>query len=107
MPRLADPLDWLLADERRRLVRTAIGQLRPRDAEILLLKYQEDWNYAQLAAHLGVSTSAVEARLHRARERLRQQLSALELAEVPTSIRFSKICGAATRACSTAWPMGN
>ena len=80
--RVAEPLDWLLADERRRLVRRAIGQLRPRDAEILLLKYQEDWSYAQLAAHLGISTSAVEARLHRARERLRQQLAVLELAEV-------------------------
>lgn len=80
--RLLDPLDWLLADERREMVHRAILQLRTRDAEILLLKYQEDWSYAQLAAHLGTSQSAVEARLHRARERLRQQLASWQLAEV-------------------------
>jgi RNA polymerase sigma-70 factor (ECF subfamily) len=45
--------------------------LSPRDAEILLLKYTEDWSYRELAAHLGISESAVEARLHRARGRLR------------------------------------
>lgn len=75
----ADPLNWLLADERRGLVRRALGQLATRDREMLLLKYTEDWNYHQLAAHLGVSHSAVEARLHRARARLRQELAALEV----------------------------
>jgi RNA polymerase sigma-70 factor (ECF subfamily) len=42
-----------------------------RDGEILLLKYTEDWSYRELAAHLGISESAVEARLYRARSRLR------------------------------------
>jgi RNA polymerase sigma factor (sigma-70 family) len=66
-----DPLDRLLRKERRALVREALQRLPPRDAEILLLKYTEDWSYQELAAHLGVSESAVEARLHRARGRLR------------------------------------
>jgi RNA polymerase sigma-70 factor (ECF subfamily) len=66
-----DPLEGLLQDERRELVRAALGRLPRRDAEILLLKYTEDWSYRELAAHLGVSESAVEARLHRARSRLR------------------------------------
>src|SRR5262245_22336799 len=35
----ADPLNWLLAEERRSLVRRAMSHLAPRDAEILLLKY--------------------------------------------------------------------
>jgi RNA polymerase sigma factor (sigma-70 family) len=48
-----------------------------RDAELLLLKYTEDWSYRQLADHLGISTSAVEARLHRAREKMRRQLAQL------------------------------
>jgi RNA polymerase sigma factor (sigma-70 family) len=74
----ADPLAWLLAQERRSLVRRALGQLASRDAEILMLKYTEDWNYHQIASHLGISHSAVEARLHRARARLRDELSALE-----------------------------
>ncbi len=73
----ADPLDWLLAEEQRQLVRQAIEHLPPRDAEILLLKYTEDWSYRQLAEHLGISTSAVEARLHRAREKMRRALAKL------------------------------
>lgn len=80
--RTHEPLDWLLADERRRLIRTALGRLARRDAEILLLKYTEDWSYRQLAHHLGISHSAVEARLHRARARLRCELAALEVIEV-------------------------
>jgi RNA polymerase sigma-70 factor (ECF subfamily) len=65
------PLDWLLLDERRAMVRAALDRLPRRDAEVLLLKYTENWSYRDLAEHLGVSESAVEARLHRARERLR------------------------------------
>ena len=71
----ANPLDWLLGHERRRSVREAIEQLPRRDAEMLLLKYQEDWSYRQIARRLGISESAVEARLHRARARLRSQLA--------------------------------
>ncbi len=76
-----DPLHWLLNDERRQLVRVALEQLAPRDAEILLLKYTEDWSYRQLAEHLGLSESAVEARLHRARKRMRQKLAELKVIE--------------------------
>ena len=36
-----------------------------------MLKYTEDWSYRALAEHLGISESAVETRLHRARGRLR------------------------------------
>ncbi len=70
----SDPLDWLLRDERRTLVQEAIRRLPGRDAEILLLKYTQDWSYRELAAHLGVGESAVEARLHRARQRLRKAM---------------------------------
>jgi RNA polymerase sigma-70 factor (ECF subfamily) len=73
-----DPLEWLLAAEQRQLVRQAIGRLARREAEILLLKYTENWSYEQLAQHLGASESAVESRLHRARANLRRELVALE-----------------------------
>jgi RNA polymerase sigma-70 factor (ECF subfamily) len=76
-----DPLQWLLADERRQLVRKALGQLAARDGEILLLKYGENWSYHELANHLGVSQAAVQARLHRARQRLREELAALEVVD--------------------------
>lgn len=80
---MSDPLGWLLSEERRRYVREAVARLAPRDAEILMLKYGEQWSYRQLAAHLGTSESAVEARLHRARARLRAELAALDMAETP------------------------
>ncbi len=79
-----DPLGWLLADERRQLIRTAMSRIPERDAEILLLKYTEDWSYQEIAEHLGISPSAVQARLHRARQRLRSELAALEVIETET-----------------------
>jgi RNA polymerase sigma-70 factor (ECF subfamily) len=76
-----DPLNWLLAQERRQLLRRALAELGSRDAEILLLKYTENWNYYDIAAHLGVSHSAVETRLHRARQRLRHRLAFYQLVD--------------------------
>jgi RNA polymerase sigma-70 factor (ECF subfamily) len=69
-----DPLHWLLADEQRQQIRIALGRLPNREAEMLLLKYTEGWSYQQIADHLGMTHSAVESRLHRARERLRREL---------------------------------
>ena len=43
-----DPLGWLIAEERRELVREALRRLPRRDAEILLLKYTEDWSCLSL-----------------------------------------------------------
>ena len=77
----ADPLGWLLEKERASLIRRAVGRLSRRDAELLLLKYTEDWSYRQLAEHLGITTSAVEARLHRARQKLRHELALLQVIE--------------------------
>lgn len=77
----ADPLGWLLAEERRKLVRLALKKLPPKDSEMLLLKYTENWSYRELASHLGVSLSAVESRLHRARARLRHELVQMQVVE--------------------------
>lgn len=77
-PSCVDPLDWLLARERSQLVRVALERLANRDREILMLKYAEQWSYQQIAEHLGATQSAVEARLHRARARLRTELAAVE-----------------------------
>jgi RNA polymerase sigma factor (sigma-70 family) len=79
--RETDPLQWLLADERRQMVRVALSRLAKRDAEILLLKYTENWSYRELADHLGISQTALQARLHRARQRLRTELATLEVVE--------------------------
>jgi RNA polymerase sigma-70 factor (ECF subfamily) len=73
----ADPLAWLLAEEQQQLVRRAIAAMPTRDAEILLLKYTEEWSYREIAERLGTSPAAVEARLHRARGKLRTTLARL------------------------------
>jgi RNA polymerase sigma-70 factor (ECF subfamily) len=79
---LPDPLDGLLRVERQAQVRAALERLPRRDAEILLLKYTEDWSYRELATQLGIGESAVEARLHRARSRLRAALTGVNTIEV-------------------------
>jgi RNA polymerase sigma factor (sigma-70 family) len=78
-----DPLAWLMAEETQQLVRRAIATLAAQDAEMLLLKYTEDWSYRELAQRLGISECAVEARLHRARGRMRAALAKLAPDLVP------------------------
>jgi len=68
------PLDWLLAAERDEILHAALRALPSKDAEMLLLKYGQDWSYQEIADHLGISFSAVQTRLHRARRRLREEL---------------------------------
>jgi len=70
-----DPFQWLLGKERQELVRRALTQIAGRDAEILMLKYHERWSYRRIAELLAISESAVDARVFRARERLRRQLA--------------------------------
>jgi RNA polymerase sigma factor (sigma-70 family) len=81
-PVVPDPLAVLLLEERRKLIRAAVLMLPARDAEILLLKYTEDWNCRDLARHLGVGESCIEARLHRARQRLREAMVKTQAIEV-------------------------
>jgi RNA polymerase sigma-70 factor (ECF subfamily) len=73
----ADPLGWLMRAERLELTRQALLSLEGRDAEILLLKYGERWSYRQIAERLGITDKAVDCRLLRARERLRNELTRL------------------------------
>lgn len=73
-----EPIDWLLRSERHHLVRKALEALPPKDAEILLLKYGQDWKYEEIARHLGITFSAVQTRLHRARQKLRKKLAMLD-----------------------------
>ena len=81
-PIVSDPLAVLLLEERRRLIRNALLTLSRRDAEILLLKYTEDWSGRDLARHLGVGERCIEARLHRARKRLREAIVKTQAIEV-------------------------
>lgn len=75
------PLDWLISSERRQLVRTALARLPARDADLLLQKYGDGATAGNIAQRTNLSVAVVEARLHRARERLRQILRADQLME--------------------------
>ncbi len=71
----ASPLQWLLHDERQQIVQDALRRLPPRDAELLILKYADGNAARELAERLGVSVATIETRLHRARHRLRAELT--------------------------------
>lgn len=77
----AEPLDWLLQEERHAAVREALTRLGDVDRQMLLLKYTEHWTYTQLADHLGVTVHTVEYRLLQARDRLRRILAELGVVE--------------------------
>ena len=70
-----NPLDLLLAEERHEQVQQALETITEQDKEILILKYVHDWSYRAMAGHLGLTVSAIQARLHRARQRLRDILA--------------------------------
>ncbi len=70
--RSPEPLDWMLATEQSEAMRRALAKLSKQDREIMMLKYTENWNYRNLAAHLGVKERTVEYRLLKARKRLRK-----------------------------------
>jgi RNA polymerase sigma-70 factor (ECF subfamily) len=76
-----DALALLLARERTQQIRESLLRLPGADAEILLLKYGERWSYRQIAERLGITEKAVDARLLRARSRLRSQLHELGIDE--------------------------
>lgn len=73
--RQIEPLEWLLAEERKKTVAQAMKKLPKNLQELLMLKYVHDWSYKEMADKLGTSVSAVQARLHRARASLREKLN--------------------------------
>ena len=70
-----NPLELLLADECHEQVRQALETINEDDREILLLKYVHEWSCRDMADILGLTVSAIQARLHRARQRLRDILT--------------------------------
>ncbi len=68
------PLQFLIDKERQGEVRRAMVKMTERDRQLLMLKYVEGLSYGQIAEHMGVSASAVQSRLHRARAQMRKHL---------------------------------
>lgn len=76
LPAVAAPLSSPVSE--RPAVLHALARLEQEDRELLLLTAWEDLRPAQVAGVLGISAVAARSRLHRARRRLRKELSAIE-----------------------------
>src|SRR3954451_14913850 len=72
-----EQLEELLSAERSEAVARAVGSLPPLQREALILFEYEELSLEEIAEATGVEVGAVKARLHRARERLRQRLAPL------------------------------
>jgi RNA polymerase sigma-70 factor (ECF subfamily) len=85
MPVREQPLHRLLDEELSERVKEAVGSLPPLQREALVLFEYEGLALSEIAEVVGSDVGAVKARLHRARERLRNTLrpylnSTLEIA---------------------------
>lgn len=74
-PRAADPFAELDRRDLTTLLDHALGRLPAPAREVLELRYLDELPEARAAHRLGLSVSALEARLHRARGQLRRVLS--------------------------------
>ena len=70
-----DPSDVLEKKEIRERVQSALNQLDPEDAEVILLRDLQDIPYDEVARVLEIPIGTVKSRLHRARRALKSRLS--------------------------------
>ena len=78
-----EPLGSMIGDddehyeqvEARALLESELGQLEPRDVEILRLRYAEDLTQSEIAGQVGVSQMQVSRLLRRALDRLYEQVT--------------------------------
>lgn len=69
-----DPALRADADDLRNRMRVALDALPPRLRSVVVLRDVYELSHDTIAAELGISTSAAKVRLHRARNKLREQL---------------------------------
>jgi RNA polymerase sigma-70 factor, ECF subfamily len=67
--------------ELRHKLRQALAKLHPRTAEMFVLRYVEDFANPEIARMMQTSQAVVAVMLHRARSRLRKELSAFAASE--------------------------
>src|SRR5690606_34590662 len=60
----------------KKMLQTAIGELRPADAAIVTLYYLQEQNLEEIGMVLGLTPNNVKVRLFRARQKLREILEA-------------------------------
>jgi len=72
------PLDYVVGAERLTLYRAALARLKPRDAELVALKVEDQRNYDEIAALLGFpSSNAARVATRRAVLRLARELTSV------------------------------
>lgn len=69
---VADPVESFAADEERSRVRQALGEMKPRQTQLLILRYS-GLSYRELAEALNVSVNSVGALLVRAEREFEQR----------------------------------
>ena len=74
--RNTQPLDdkLVLPTEEDRSLWDAVGKLKPIYRAVIHLYYYEGYNQAEIAGILGISLTAVQTRMQRAREQLKKEL---------------------------------
>lgn len=60
--------------ERMQALQRALSTLTPEQREVFVLKHVEELSYQQIAGRVGTSVAALKMRMHRAYDRLREQL---------------------------------
>lgn len=65
-----EPAGSFVQEELRGQVRTALIELKPKDREVLILRYSLNWSSIRIAEVLETSAAAIDMRLSRARKRL-------------------------------------
>jgi RNA polymerase sigma-70 factor, ECF subfamily len=70
----ADQPDGAETAERRRALQRALLELTPEQREVFVLKHVEGLSYDEIAARVGTSVPSLKMRMHRAYDRLREQL---------------------------------
>jgi RNA polymerase sigma-70 factor (ECF subfamily) len=65
------PSDAVIRDEEKARMRCAVASLDETDRQVLMLRYEDQFSFAEIAVKLGAKLSAVKMRHLRALERLR------------------------------------
>jgi RNA polymerase sigma-70 factor (ECF subfamily) len=67
--------DDLMKEEKQKVVRSALQQLKPEHREILVLREYQDLSYDEIAETLGLRLEAVKSRIFRARKEMKNLLN--------------------------------
>ncbi|MDN4069725.1 RNA polymerase sigma factor [Paenibacillus sp. FSL R5-0407] len=72
-PEKEEPEERLLQRERREEIEQTLAQLKPLHKQLILLKYEMELSYQEIAELLGMTTEAVKATLFRARQQFKNK----------------------------------